>query len=46
MGVSAQVRTRSLIDVVIPVDRSGARIARDVALIVSFSLFAAALARI
>ena len=38
-------RTLSLIDVVIPVDRFGARIARDVALIVLFSLLAAGFAR-
>ncbi len=41
----SQARTLSLIDVVIPVDRFGARIARDVALIVLFSLLAAGFAR-
>ena len=38
-------RTLSLIDVVIPVDRFGSRIARDVALIVIFSLLTAGMAR-
>ncbi|MCH8987523.1 MAG: biotin transporter BioY [Chloroflexi bacterium] len=46
MGVAAQARTLSLIDVVIPVDRFGARIVRDVALIVLFSLVVAGFARI
>ena len=44
--MAAQARTRSLIDVVIPVDGSTARIVRDVALIVLFSLITAGLARI
>ena len=42
----SQARTLSLIDVVLPVDRFGSRIARDVALIVLFSLITAAFARI
>ena len=41
----SQVKALSLIDVVIPVDRTGARIARDVVLIVLFSLMAAGFAR-
>ena len=45
MGVVSQARTGSLIDFVIPVDRIGARVARDVALIVLFSLLAAGFAR-
>jgi len=46
VGVASQAKTRSLIDVVIPVDRIGARIARDVALIVLFSLITAGFARL
>ncbi len=42
----SQARTLSLVDVIVPVDRFGARIARDVALIVLFSLITAAFARI
>lgn len=45
IGVASQARTRSLIDIVVPVDRIGARIARDVALIVLFSLITAGFAR-
>ena len=41
----SQARTLSIIDVVIPADRFGARIARDVALIVLFSLITAGFAR-
>lgn len=41
----SQAKTLSLIDVVVPVDRIGARIARDVALIVLFSLITAGFAR-
>ena len=42
----SQARTLSFIDTVVPVDRIGARIARDVALIILFSLITAAFARI
>ncbi len=45
IGVASQARTRSLIDIVVPVDRIGARISRDVALIVIFSLITAGFAR-
>jgi len=44
--VVSQARTLSLIDIVIPVDSISARIARDVALIVLFSLITAGFARI
>jgi biotin transporter BioY len=44
--VAAQTGTRSLIDFVIPVNGFGSRIARDVALIVLFSLITAGFARI
>ena len=40
-----QTRTRSLIDAMIPVDGYNARIARDIALIVLFSIITAGLAR-
>jgi len=43
--VVSQARTLSLIDIVIPTDRIGARIARDVALIVLFSLITGGFAR-
>lgn len=42
----SQTGTRSLVDVVIPVDARGARIARDVALILLFTLIITGLARI
>ncbi len=42
----SQARTLSLIDILIPVDRFGARIARDVGLIILFSLITAGFARI
>jgi len=45
IDVAAQVRTRSLIDVVIPVDGRSARIGRDIALIVLFSVITAGFAR-
>jgi len=45
IGVASQARTRSLIDIVVPVDRIGLRIARAVALIVLFSLITAGFAR-
>ena len=44
--MAAQTGTRSLIDFVIPVNGFGSRIARDVALIVLFSLITAGFARI
>jgi len=44
--VIPQARTLSLIDVIVPVDRLGARIARDAVLIVAFSLLVAGSARI
>ena len=43
--MAAQAGTRSLIDAVIPVDGHNARIARDIALIVLFSIITAGLAR-
>jgi biotin transporter BioY len=45
IGVASQAKTLSLIDVVVPANRIGARIARDVALIVFFSFITAGLAR-
>ncbi len=42
----SQARTLSLIDVAVPADRIGARIARDVALIILFSLITAGFARL
>ncbi len=41
----SQAKNLSLIDVVLPVDRIGARIGRDVALIILFSLLTAGFAR-
>ena len=41
----SQAKTLSLIDVVLPVDRIGARIGRDVALIILFSVLTAGFAR-
>ena len=46
MDVVAQTRTRSLVDVVIPVDGYYSRITRDVALIVLFTLITAGAARV
>ncbi|MDA1128291.1 MAG: biotin transporter BioY [Chloroflexi bacterium] len=43
--MASQVRTRSIIDIVVPVEGFGARIARDVALVVIFSLITAGFAR-
>ena len=43
--MAAQAGTRSLIDVVIPVDGRSARIGRDIALIVLFSVITAGFAR-
>lgn len=46
MGVLSQAKNQSLIDFVVPVSPIGGRIARDVALIILFSLITAVFARI